>query len=41
MTAILVEGYEYVGFISLPTLELELPVMANWSEAKLKLSPCR
>ena len=41
MTAILVEGYEYVGFISLPTLELELPVMADWSEAKLKLSPCR
>ena len=41
MTAILVEGYEYVGFLSLPALGLELPVMADWSEAKLKLSPCR
>lgn len=41
MTTILVEGHEYVGFISLPTLELELPVMKDWSEAKLKLSPCR
>ena len=30
-----------MGFLSLPTLELELPVMADWSEAKLKLSPCR
>lgn len=41
MTTALVDGYEYVGFLSLPALELELPVMADWSEAKLKLSPCR
>ena len=41
MTAVLVEGYEYVGFLSLPALGLELPVMADWSEAQLKLSPCR
>lgn len=41
MSAVLVEGYEYVGFLSLPALGLELPVMADWSEAKLKLSPCR
>ena len=41
MTAVLIDGYKYVGFLSLPTLELELPVMADWSEAKLKLSPCR
>lgn len=40
MTAVLIDGYKYVGFLSLPTLELELPVMADWSEAKLKLSPC-
>src|SRR5574344_2469077 len=37
MAAILVDGHEYVGFISLPTLGLELPVMEDWSEAKLKL----
>ena len=41
MSAVLVEGYEYVGFLSLPALGLELPVMADWSEAKQKLSPCR
>lgn len=41
MTAVLVEGYEYVGFLSLPVLGLDLPVMADWSEAQLKLSPCR
>ena len=41
MAAIPVDGHEYVGFISLPTLGLELPVMEDWSEAKLKLSPCR
>ena len=27
MTAVLIDGYKYVGFLSLPTLELELPVM--------------
>ncbi|MBS6396740.1 MAG: sortase [Clostridiales bacterium] len=36
-----IEGYEYVGFLSVPDLELELPVMAEWDYARLKIAPCR
>ena len=36
-----VSGYEYIGYISIPTLELELPVMADWDYDRLKIAPCR
>lgn len=32
--------YESVGILSIPVLELELPVLADWSYEKLKKSPC-
>ena len=41
MPVVEIDGYSYVGFIGLPTLEQELPVMADWSYPQLKLSPCR
>lgn len=41
MTVSDIDGYGYIGFISLPTLELELPVMAQWSYDQLKIAPCR
>lgn len=41
MPVVEIDGYGYVGFIGLPTLEQELPVMADWSYPQLKLSPCR
>ena len=31
----------YCGFLSIPALELELPVMSDWSYPDLKRSPCR
>lgn len=34
-------GYEYVGYLSVPDLELELPVMAEWDYSRLKIAPCR
>lgn len=34
-------GYEYIGYLTIPDLGLELPVMAEWDYEKLKLSPCR
>lgn len=37
----LINGYEYVGYISIPSLEIELPVMATWDYDRLKLAPCR
>lgn len=36
-----IEGYGYVGYISIPKLELELPVMSEWDYNRLKLAPCR
>lgn len=41
MPVVEIDGYNYVGFVGLPTLQQELPVMADWSYPQLKLSPCR
>lgn len=36
-----IDGNYYIGTISIPSLEIELPVMSEWSYPNLKLSPCR
>lgn len=36
-----VDGWEYIGIISIPALELELPVMSSWSYPALNVAPCR
>lgn len=36
-----VENYSYIGYISIPELNIELPVMSDWSYAGLNISPCR
>ena len=36
-----VEGRDYCGYISLPALDLELPVIDSWSYDALNVSPCR
>jgi len=36
-----IEGYDYIGTISIPTLNLELPVMSEYDYDRLKISPCR
>lgn len=41
MKTVIIDGYEYIGYLSIPTLELELPVMAQWDYARLKIAPCR
>lgn len=41
MPVVEIDGYGYIGFVSFPKLESELPVMADWSYKKLKISPCR
>ncbi len=38
---ILLDGYEYMGYLQIPDLDLELPVMADWDYEKMKISPCR
>lgn len=41
MTEVEIDGYLYVGYITIPALGLELPVMSDWSYPQLKISPCR
>lgn len=36
-----IDGYGYIGYLSLPALGLELPVMSEWDYARLKIAPCR
>lgn len=40
MPTVKVGGYDCIGVLSLPALGLELPVLTDWSYAKLKKSPC-
>lgn len=36
-----IENNDYIGYISLPSLGIELPVMSEWSYPNLKIAPCR
>ena len=36
-----IDGVEYIGILEIPSLELELPVIDNWSYPNLKIAPCR
>ncbi|MBR2938172.1 MAG: sortase [Oscillospiraceae bacterium] len=40
MTTVKVDGYDCIGILSVPVLNLELPVLTDWSYAKLKEAPC-
>ena len=40
MATVKVNGYDCIGILSIPDLGLELPVLTDWSYAKLKLAPC-
>ena len=40
MATIKVDGYDCIGILSLPALDVELPVLKDWSYAKLKKAPC-
>ena len=41
MTEIEIDGYAYIGYLSIPALDLELPIMSDWSYPQLKIAPCR
>ena len=36
-----IDGVDYVGKIEIPALELELPVINDWSYPHLRIAPCR
>ncbi len=36
-----IDGYDYIGVLEIPELELSLPVMAEWDYTALQIAPCR
>ena len=41
METITLDGNVYIGYISIPAIDIELPVLRNWSYPNLKIAPCR
>lgn len=41
MREIEIDGYNYVGYLSIPSINLELPVMSQWDYQRLQIAPCR
>ena len=41
LPVVTIQGYEYIGYLTIPALEIELPVMSDWDYAKLRIAPCR
>lgn len=41
MAEVEIDGYAYIGYLTIPSLELELPVMSEWDYTRLKIAPCR
>lgn len=41
MTEKTINGYAYIGYLSIPDLNLELPVMSGWDSRRLQIAPCR
>lgn len=36
-----IDGNTYIGYLTIPSRDLILPVMANWSYKNLRIAPCR
>lgn len=41
MTERIINGYPCIGYISIPDLLLQLPVITDWNGKKLQTAPCR
>lgn len=41
MTEVEIDGYGYIGYLTIPALELELPIMGSWDYSRLRIAPCR
>ena len=41
MTEVELDGWNYIGYLSIPSIGLNLPVMSEWSYAGLKVAPGR
>lgn len=40
-TGLELDGNYYIGIISIPDLNIELPILRDWSYPNLKIAPCR
>ena len=36
-----IDGYDYIGWITIPSLNLELPIMSEHDYTRLNIAPCR
>ena len=41
MTEKNINGYAYIGYLTIPDLNLELPIMSGWDSRRLQIAPCR
>lgn len=41
MPTVEIDGNDYIGYLSIPDLDINLPVMAEWNYERLKTAPCR
>lgn len=41
MTIAAVDGYDYIGILEIPILELAVPILSDWDDEKLNIAPCR
>lgn len=41
MTEVEIDGCNYIGYLSIPVLDLDLPVISQWDYDHLKIAPCR
>lgn len=41
MPEVKVDGQVYIGYLSIPDIEIELPVISDWDYNKLNRAPCR
>ena len=41
MPVIEINGYGYIGVLQIPSLDLTLPVISDWSYPALQIAPCR
>ena len=36
-----IDGRNYIGYLSIPSIGCELPVLSNWNYENLRVAPCR
>ncbi|MDO5027575.1 MAG: sortase [Tissierellia bacterium] len=37
----MINGYDYIGYLRIESLELDLPILSSWSYPNIKISPAR